>query len=77
MTAQTETLIDAGALAKKLNVHEVTIRRWQSSGKIPAPVRLGAAVRWRLKEIDAWIESGCPPRPKWETHRQSAKAAKL
>ncbi len=62
-----ETLIDAVTLAEKLNVHEVTIRRWQRSGKIPAPVRLGRAVKWRLMEVEEWIAAGCPPRAKWET----------
>ena len=60
-----ETLIDASTLAKKLNVHAVTIRKWQSSGRIPSPVRIGAAVRWRLVEIDAWIRARCPPRSSW------------
>jgi excisionase family DNA binding protein len=63
---QTEILIDASMLAEKLNVHEVTIRKWQVNGKIPAPVRIGRAVKWRLTEIDAWIKAGCPPRAKWE-----------
>ena len=63
---QTETLIDAPMLAEKLNVHEVTIRKWQLNGKIPAPVRIGRAVKWRLTEIDAWIKAACPPRAKWE-----------
>lgn len=64
--SQTETLIDAAALAEKLNVHQVTIRKWQTSGKIPAPVRIGRAVKWRLTEIEAWIAAGCPARAKWE-----------
>lgn len=66
-TIQTESLIDASILAEKLDVHEVTIRKWQTSGKIPAPVRIGRAVKWRLVEIDAWIKAACPPRSKWET----------
>jgi Predicted transcriptional regulator len=63
---QTEILIDVAVLAKKLCVHEVTIRKWQSSGKIPAPVRIGRAVKWRLAEIDAWIAAKCPTLARWE-----------
>lgn len=66
---QMEALIDAQMLAEKLNVHAVTIRKWQLSGKIPAPVRIGRAVKWRLVEIDAWIKASCPPRSKWEAVR--------
>ncbi len=46
-TLMNEVLIDAPTLATKLNVHEVTIRKWQVSGKIPAPVRIGRTVKWR------------------------------
>ncbi len=64
-----ETLVDAVTLAEKLNVHEVTIRKWQSSGKVPRPVRIGRLVKWRLREIEAWIKADCPPRVKWDVMR--------
>ncbi len=64
--SQTERLIDVPMLAEKLNVHEVTVRKWQRSGKIPAPVRIGRTVKWRLTEIEAWIKAACPPRSRWE-----------
>ena len=38
-------------------------RRWWrscSSGKAPAPVRLGGNVRWRRSELAEWIAAGCP-----------------
>jgi predicted DNA-binding transcriptional regulator AlpA len=31
------------------------------SGKIPSPIYLDGHERWREKEIDKWIEAGCPP----------------
>jgi len=34
--------------------------RYVSSGKAPAPVRLGGAVRWRRSELAEWITAGCP-----------------
>jgi predicted DNA-binding transcriptional regulator AlpA len=74
---QTETLIDVSMLAEKLSAHEVTIRRWQVSGKIPAPVRIGRSVKWRLSEIDEWIQADCPPRTKWEMmHAAAAQKSK-
>ena len=51
----------------------VSLRTWwrlDSSGKIPAAVRIGNAKRWRTLELKDWIESGCPDRVKWEAIRR-------
>ena len=29
-------------------------------GALPGLVRLGRLVRWRKRDIDSWIENGCP-----------------
>jgi excisionase family DNA binding protein len=42
-------------VAELLNVAESTIRKWVHYGFIPH-VKLGRAVRFREKEIEAWIE---------------------
>ena len=34
-----------------------------SSGEIPLPVYLDGHKRWREKEIDEWLEAGCPRTP--------------
>lgn len=44
-----------------------------SDGTAPAPVRIGAAVRWRADELRAWTEAGCPDRKTWEALRDSAQ----
>jgi hypothetical protein len=31
------------------------------AGRMPAPLKLGALVRWNRASIDAWIEQGCKP----------------
>jgi DNA-binding NtrC family response regulator len=31
------------------------------SGRIPAPIYLDGHRRWREKDIDKWMEAGCPP----------------
>lgn len=42
------------------------IRRLVDSGRMPAPVRLGSLLRWRIETgdpmtgIDDWIAAGCP-----------------
>lgn len=61
--------VDAGRLAELLDLSVRTIRRLDSSGKLPRPVRIGGAVRWRMDEIDAWLAAGCPDRKQWESIR--------
>jgi len=43
-----------------LQISTRTLWRLNSAGSLPAPVRLGGAVRWRLEEIKIWIARGCP-----------------
>jgi predicted DNA-binding transcriptional regulator AlpA len=61
--------LDAERLREMLNAEEaaevagVAKRSWWryvSSGKAPAPVRLGGSVRWRRSELAEWIAAGCP-----------------
>jgi len=61
--------VDANQLAEMLGLSVRTIRRLDCSGKLPKPVRIGGAVRWRRDEIDAWLAVGCPDRDKWEASK--------
>jgi excisionase family DNA binding protein len=65
-------LITVEALAKILSVNTFTVYRWKDAGKIPAAVKIGGAVRWRLGEIQDWIRCDCPPRSRWEAMREGA-----
>jgi len=43
----------------------VSKRYWlslSSAGKIPAPVRLGTRVLWRVDELREWVAGGCKAR---------------
>lgn len=59
-TTGSAKLINAGELAEILNISERTIWRLIASGKLIQPIRIGKSVRWRLDEVNQWIESGCP-----------------
>jgi excisionase family DNA binding protein len=59
-------LLTVATLAAKLTIHPMTVRKFLSAGKIPAPVRIGRSLRWRPDVIDGWIAAGCPGRGKWE-----------
>lgn len=37
-----------------------------ASGRIPRPVKIGGALRWRRRELDDWIAAGCPARSAWD-----------
>lgn len=61
-------LIDKKIMAQLLNVSSRTLSRLDDLQAIPAPIRLGSAgsmVRWRLAEILAWMDAGCPLRRNW------------
>jgi predicted DNA-binding transcriptional regulator AlpA len=54
-------LLDIRAVAALLSCSARHVLRLRDGGKMPEPVHLGHAVRWRRAEILDWIASGCPP----------------
>ena len=52
-------LITARKLAQLLGVSTRTLWRLRSAGRLPEPMRLGGAVRWRFDEVREWIAGGC------------------
>jgi excisionase family DNA binding protein len=57
-------LIDTREVSKLLSVSSRKIWSMQVSGRMPAPIRIGRAVRWSYEEIKEWVAAGCPPREK-------------
>ena len=53
-------LLSAAEAAEMAGVGKRSWWRYVSSGRAPAPVRLGGAVRWRRSELAEWIAAGCP-----------------
>jgi excisionase family DNA binding protein len=60
MTSETKTLLNADEVAAMLGISERTLWRLLSAGKVPKPVRFGRSTRWRLADVNEWIEEGCP-----------------
>jgi excisionase family DNA binding protein len=65
-------LIDVQAVASLLGCSTRRVYRLADGGKMPAPLKLGALVRWNRAAIDNWIADGCKPvrqvaarRPSW------------
>lgn len=69
--SHTSQLWDAKALGQRLSLSKRQVFRLNSSGKIPAPLRIGGAVRWRADECADWLAAGAPDRRTWEQIRQS------
>lgn len=55
-------LLDVRAVAALLGGCSTRhVYRQSDAGRMPAPIRLGALVRWRRAELIAWLEGGCKP----------------
>jgi predicted DNA-binding transcriptional regulator AlpA len=68
-TEETTQLIDAKTLGQRLSLSKRQITRLNSCGKIPAPVKIGGAVRWRLSDIELWVKMDCTSRSDFEARR--------
>ena len=53
-------LLDVHTLATMLQCSPRHVYRLSDAGKMPRPLKLGASVRWRRKDVEDWIEAGCP-----------------
>jgi len=59
-------LVGISALARMLDMSTRTIRRKHSAGQIPRPLKISGSIRWRISEINRWVDAGCPDRARWE-----------
>src|SRR5262249_26216410 len=59
--APAAALLDVRAVAALLDCSPRHVYRLSDSGRLPAPVRLGALVRWRRADLDRWLADGCRP----------------
>jgi len=60
-----ELLLTAAQVAQTLGVSKRQVFRLNSSAKIPAPIKIAGATRWRAQEIAAWIRAAAPDRKTW------------
>jgi excisionase family DNA binding protein len=59
--APAAALLDVKSVAVLLGCSPRHVYRLADTAQIPAPVRLGALVRWRRQDLDAWLATGCKP----------------
>ena len=66
-------LLSITGVSQLLGVSRSQVKRLRASGRLPDPIRLGGRVLWRVDEIDAWVQAGCPAASKWRTMRKEAR----
>lgn len=59
-------LVRAKQAAAACGVSLRSWRSWDSSGRIPRPIRIGRSTFWRVEELQQWTTAGCPRRAEWE-----------
>ena len=52
-----DDLLDTRQLAARLDLQPATLEQWRWSSKGPAYVKLGGRVRYRVQDLESWIES--------------------
>ncbi len=67
----TQFAINAKAFGQRLALSKRQIFRLNSCGKIPAPVKIGGSVRWKISDVELWLEWNCPDRRTFESMQQA------
>ena len=62
----TPLLLGAEQVGLMLGISRSTVYRLNAEGRLPRPVHLGRAARWRREELLQWVQAGCPSRERWE-----------
>ena len=50
------SLLSIDDLATLFNVCTRTVVRWVDAGRLPKPLRFGRLLRWRLRDIESFID---------------------
>ena len=72
-TSRDPLLIDFAGLSALLCRSRASLERDLSAGRLLRPIRLGRALRWRIAEVQAWIDAGAPSAAEWESRRKGAR----
>lgn len=64
--------VDGDATARMLGISKSQLHNLRRSGRFgPEPIRLGRCCRFRVAELVAWVNHGCPPRAQWRALKNS------
>lgn len=68
---RSERALTASAVGEMLSLSKRQIFRLNSAGKIPRSVRISGAVRWKLSDINLFLQWNCPDRKEFEARREA------
>jgi excisionase family DNA binding protein len=60
-TVSGTAMLDVADVAEMLRCSRRHVYRMSDAGRMPAPIKLGALVRWDRDVLMRWIADGCPP----------------
>ena len=66
-------LWDAKTFGQRLSLSKRQIFRLNSFGKIPAPVKIGGSIRWKISDVELWLKWDCPDRKTFEAMKQAGE----
>jgi predicted DNA-binding transcriptional regulator AlpA len=52
-----QRLLNEHQVADSCSISVLTLRKWRSEGRGPRYVKIGALVRYRPEDVDAWIQN--------------------
>jgi predicted DNA-binding transcriptional regulator AlpA len=64
-------LIDTKEFAAILKLGRTRIFEMKASGQLPRCLKIGRSVRWRLSDVNEWIQAGCPSLERFEQIRKA------
>jgi excisionase family DNA binding protein len=56
----TPMLLTIAKVQEVCGVSRRTVYRWVADGLMPPPVRIGGSLRWRVSQLEIWVQRGCP-----------------
>ena len=63
-------LLTVKEVAAMLSLEKRSVHRMNKLGQICPPIKVGGSVRWRLSDIEKWIELGCCSKEEFESIKQ-------
>lgn len=67
-------LLTAKQVGLMLALSKRQIFRLNAAGKLPRPVKIGGAVRWKQSDISLWQDLNCPNRSEFEARQKGGAA---